>query len=257
MTTTEVRRRSCAGWFSGRLPEDWFRARPRSRSTGRRSASSAGSPSPTSPRRVRRRTRRRPSPGRSSASARRPASSGSTSPARPSTASAARSPGASSAATARRCSPRCRVPVMTRLRQPERRVLDTLVDAGVARSRSEALAWCVRLVGQNADEWLAELRDALLHVERARAAGPQGRRGADLDARRAQVAGVGSEPPRDRGVGLAWTSVDRGPRSELPRPASRPPHSRKSETRGKQRGIVEPADQETPVGPDQRSNPVV
>lgn len=65
------------------------------------------------------------------------------------------------------------VPVMTRLRQPERRVLDTLVDAGVARSRSDALAWCVRLVGKNADDWLGELRDALRHVERARAAGPQ------------------------------------------------------------------------------------
>lgn len=65
------------------------------------------------------------------------------------------------------------VPVMTRLRQSERRVLDTLVDAGVARSRSEALAWCVRLVGKNADTWLADLREALQHVERARAAGPQ------------------------------------------------------------------------------------
>ncbi len=65
------------------------------------------------------------------------------------------------------------VPVMTRLRQAERRVLDTLVDAGVARSRSDALAWCVRLVGKNADEWLGELRDALQHVQRARAAGPQ------------------------------------------------------------------------------------
>jgi hypothetical protein len=65
------------------------------------------------------------------------------------------------------------VPVMTRLRQPERRVLDTLVEAGVARSRSDALAWCVRLVGKNTDEWLAELRSALRHVERARAAGPQ------------------------------------------------------------------------------------
>jgi hypothetical protein len=65
------------------------------------------------------------------------------------------------------------VPVMTRLRQPERRVLDTLVEAGVARSRSDALAWCVRLVGKNADDWLGELRDALQHVERARAAGPQ------------------------------------------------------------------------------------
>ncbi|GAA3200144.1 hypothetical protein GCM10010468_12660 [Actinocorallia longicatena] len=65
------------------------------------------------------------------------------------------------------------VPVMTRLRQPERIVLDTLVDSGVARSRSDALAWCVRLVGKNADEWLAELREALSHVERARAAGPR------------------------------------------------------------------------------------
>src|SRR5215207_7066424 len=45
------------------------------------------------------------------------------------------------------------VPVMTRLRQPERKVLDTLVAAGVARSRADALAWCVRLVGRNADEW--------------------------------------------------------------------------------------------------------
>ncbi len=64
------------------------------------------------------------------------------------------------------------VPVMTRLRQPERRVLDTLVEAGVARSRSDALAWCVRLVGKNTDEWLGRLREALEHVERARAAGP-------------------------------------------------------------------------------------
>lgn len=65
------------------------------------------------------------------------------------------------------------VPVMTRLRQPERRVLDTLVDAGVARSRSDALAWCVRLVGQHEDSWLAELRDALRRVEEVRASGPR------------------------------------------------------------------------------------
>lgn len=64
------------------------------------------------------------------------------------------------------------VPVMTRLRQPERRVLDTLVAAGVARSRSDALAWCVRLVGKHADSWLAELREALQQVDRVRAAGP-------------------------------------------------------------------------------------
>ena len=64
------------------------------------------------------------------------------------------------------------VPVMTRLRQPERLVLDTLVDGGVARSRSDALAWCVRLVGENAESWLAELREALASVEKVRAAGP-------------------------------------------------------------------------------------
>src|SRR6185436_2903191 len=65
------------------------------------------------------------------------------------------------------------VPVMTRLRQPERLVLDTLVEAGVARSRSEALVWAVRLVGQHADEWLGQLRDAMASVEEVRARGPQ------------------------------------------------------------------------------------
>ncbi|MBU8819441.1 hypothetical protein [Mycolicibacterium goodii] len=64
------------------------------------------------------------------------------------------------------------VPVMTRLKQPERQVLDTLVDAGVARSRSDALAWSVRLVGQHADEWLAKLRDAMKAVDDLRAEGP-------------------------------------------------------------------------------------
>jgi hypothetical protein len=65
------------------------------------------------------------------------------------------------------------VPVMTRLRQSERLVLDTLVDAGVARSRSDALAWCVRLVGQHEDSWLADLREALRHVEQVRSGGPR------------------------------------------------------------------------------------
>jgi hypothetical protein len=63
-------------------------------------------------------------------------------------------------------------PVMTRLRQPERQVLDTLVDAGVARSRSEALAWCVALVGKHSDEWLAQLRDAMETVDELRRQGP-------------------------------------------------------------------------------------
>ena len=65
------------------------------------------------------------------------------------------------------------VPAMTRLRMPERRVLDTLVDAGVARSRSHALAWCVRLVSERQDDWLADLREALGAVEKVRSEGPK------------------------------------------------------------------------------------
>jgi hypothetical protein len=80
-------------------------------------------------------------------------------------------------------------PVMTRLRMPERRVLDTLVDAGVARSRSEALAWCVRLVGEHAAHWIDDLRAALVEVERVRADGP------DLeDAARPKGRGVRKDP---------------------------------------------------------------
>ena len=60
------------------------------------------------------------------------------------------------------------VPVMTRLRLGERATLDTLVAAGVARSRSDALAWCVRLVAEHEGEWLAELQEAIGAVERIR-----------------------------------------------------------------------------------------
>ena len=63
-------------------------------------------------------------------------------------------------------------PVMTRLRQPQRMVLDTLVEAGVARSRADALAWCVRLVGQHEDDWLTELREAMASVADVRSKGP-------------------------------------------------------------------------------------
>lgn len=65
------------------------------------------------------------------------------------------------------------VPVMTRLRMRERAVLDTLVAAGVARSRSEALAWCVRLVGDNESAWIEKLRGALGAVNEARGEGPK------------------------------------------------------------------------------------
>ena len=78
------------------------------------------------------------------------------------------------------------VPVMTRLRQPERQVLDTLVEAGVARSRAHALAWCVRLVGQNAESWLGDLRQAMERVEQVRAQGPGGER--------SQAGGLSQEP---------------------------------------------------------------
>jgi hypothetical protein len=64
------------------------------------------------------------------------------------------------------------IPVMTRLRLAERRVLDTLIDAGVARSRSEALAWCVRLVGTHQGDWIRELQAALVAVRKIRAQGP-------------------------------------------------------------------------------------
>jgi hypothetical protein len=64
------------------------------------------------------------------------------------------------------------VPVMTRLRLPEREVLDTLVRSGVARSRSHALAWCVRLVAKNESSWISELKDALSKVGDIRSQGP-------------------------------------------------------------------------------------
>ena len=64
------------------------------------------------------------------------------------------------------------IPVMTRLRQKERAVLDSLVDAGVARSRSEAVAWCVRLVDQHESDWLKELREAMSKVAQVRSGGP-------------------------------------------------------------------------------------
>ncbi|MGW1807244.1 hypothetical protein [Streptomyces sp. NPDC002078] len=70
-------------------------------------------------------------------------------------------------------------PVMTRLRQPERQVLDTLIAGGVARSRSEALAWCVRLVQRHTEDWLTELRESLEHVQRVRAQGPDAEEVAD------------------------------------------------------------------------------
>ena len=64
------------------------------------------------------------------------------------------------------------IPTMTRLRLPERALLDTLIDAGIARNRAHALAWCVRLVERNQKDWLAELRDAIQKVGQVRNSGP-------------------------------------------------------------------------------------
>lgn len=83
------------------------------------------------------------------------------------------------------------VPVMTRLHIKDRQILDTLIDAGVARSRSEALAWCVRLVGRNESAWIADLRSAFEAVERVRAQGPS----SDVDSSQQS----GTKPDRDAG----------------------------------------------------------
>jgi hypothetical protein len=61
------------------------------------------------------------------------------------------------------------VPVMTRLGRVEREVLDTLVAAGVAETRSAALAYTVRAFASEHGEWLNEVRAAIVEVERVRA----------------------------------------------------------------------------------------
>jgi hypothetical protein len=60
-------------------------------------------------------------------------------------------------------------PVMTRLGRAERDVLDTLVAAGVADTRSAALAYAVRAFAAEHADWLDEVRDAIAQVEQVRA----------------------------------------------------------------------------------------
>jgi hypothetical protein len=48
-----------------------------------------------------------------------------------------------------------------------------LVDAGIARSRAHALAWCVALVRQHQAEWFKELKAAMEGVQRVRSQGPR------------------------------------------------------------------------------------
>ena len=103
------------------------------------------------------------------------------------------------------------VPVMTRLRMRERGVLDTLVDAGVARSRSEALAWCVRLVGDNEGEWIETLRGALGAVHEARSAGPKasGAGSAGRGSTRAAAGAVAAGQARTGSAGAAGGKAGR------------------------------------------------
>lgn len=60
-------------------------------------------------------------------------------------------------------------PVMTRLGRAEREVLDTLVAAGVADTRSAALAYAVRAFALEHADWIAEVRAAIAQVEQVRA----------------------------------------------------------------------------------------
>jgi hypothetical protein len=167
-TPPPVERAEVAGWFAGRLPDDWFTApvdltidRDEVTVVGTLPEPSAGEGDPAAARtgriaRFREETRQQ----------------------RMAIADAAQERYGRSVAWGAACGDErevftnVSVPVMTRLRQRERLVLDTLVDAGVARSRSEALVWAVRLVGQHTEDWLTELRDAMASVEEVRGRGP-------------------------------------------------------------------------------------
>ena len=163
-----VERAEVAGWFAGRLPDDWFTG-PVELTVDRDEITVVG-------------TLAEPEAGEGDAAAARPGRNArfreETREQRMAVADAAQARYGRSVAWGAACGDvrevftNLSVPVMTRLRQSERLVLDTLVDAGVARSRSEALAWAVRLVAQHTDEWLGELRAAMASVEEVRARGP-------------------------------------------------------------------------------------
>src|SRR3954470_4922579 len=164
-----VERTEVAGWFAGRLPDDWFTGpveltidRDEITVVGELAEPAAGEGDPAAARAGRIARFREETRGR-----------------RMAIADAAQERYGRSVAWGASCGDTREIftnvsmPVMTRLRQRERLVLDTLVDAGVARSRSEALVWAVRLVGQHTDEWLTQLRDAMASVEEVRGRGPQ------------------------------------------------------------------------------------
>src|SRR5215207_5086078 len=163
-----VERAEVAGWFTGRLPDDWFTG-PVDLTIDRDEITVVG-------------TLAEPPAGEGDASAARAGRIArfreETRQQRMAIADAAQERYGRSVAWGAQCGDTTEVftnlstPVMTRLRQAERLVLDTLVDSGVARSRSEGLAWAVRLVGQHAEEWLTELRAAMESVDEVRRRGP-------------------------------------------------------------------------------------
>lgn len=69
---------------------------------------------------------------------------------------------------ARRLFTTVRAPVTAQLAMAERRVLDTLISAGLATDRADAVGHCIRLVGEHEADWLGDLRDGV-------AAAPAGR----------------------------------------------------------------------------------
>ena len=164
-----VERSEVAGWFAGRLPDDWFTG-PVELTIDRDEITVVGALA-------------EPPAGEGDAAAARAGRIArfreETRQQRMAIADAAQERYGRSVAWGAACGDTSEVftnlstPVMTRLRQAERLVLDTLVDAGVARSRSEGLAWAVRLVGQHADDWLEELRRAMESVEEVRRRGPR------------------------------------------------------------------------------------
>lgn len=158
-----------SGWFTGRLPDDWFTGevtvavdRDEVLVIGALAAPDAGDPIATAEAEAGRITRFREQTREQRMAIAREAEHR----------FGRKVAWGASAGGTRQVFTTLSVPVMTRLRQSERLVLDTLVDSGVARSRSEALAWCVKLVGSNADAWLGELREAMTAVQKVREAGP-------------------------------------------------------------------------------------
>ena len=169
---TQTKTQDLAGWFAGRLPDDWFSGPPEVTSDREEILVVGTLPEPDYPKDADDSTR---------ATAREARIQGfreDTRQQRMRIADEAEQRTGRKVAWGAICGDERRVfttlavPVMTRLRMQERQVLDTLVGAGVARSRSDALAWCVRLVRDHEGEWIDQLRNALVAVHEARATGP-------------------------------------------------------------------------------------